>query len=182
MLEIPYSAMLIVISAIWLLVRAIVWIKEKRFYWKRELLLLLVYVCIVVVVRFSFCPMAKVNGKLQPLVFDAAKAWPFRINLVPFVNLLDYTSRRELILNIVGNSTMYIPLGVVWPIVYKKLDKPWKVLVAGVGFSLCVEVLQLPFYDRVTDIDDLLLNFIGFLAGYGLYLLVRTIIRKTSKK
>ena len=44
---------------------------------------------------------------------------------------------------------------------------------AGVGFSLCIEILQLPFFDRVTDVDDLILNSIGFLIGYGAYLLVR---------
>ena len=182
MLKISYTAMVTGISVLWLLVRLIMGLKQKRFAWKRELQLLLVYICIVVVVRFSFCPMAKVDGKLQPLIFDAARAWPFRINIVPFVNLLDYTSRRDLLLNIVGNSAMYIPLGVVWPIVYKKLNKPWKVIAAGVGFSLCVEILQLPFYDRVSDIDDLLLNTAGFLTGYGLYLLVRLIARQGSKK
>ena len=182
MLKISYTAMVTVISVLWLLIRLIIGLKQKRFDWKRELQLLLVYICIIVVVRFSFCPMAKVDGKLQPLIFDAAQAWPFRINIVPFVNILDYTSRRDLILNIVGNSTMYIPLGVVWPIVYKKLNKPWKVIAAGVGFSLCVEILQLPFYDRVSDIDDLLLNTAGFLTGYGLYLLVRLIARRISKK
>jgi len=55
------------------------------------------------------------------------------------------------------------------------LDTHKKVILAGMGFSLCVEILQLPFYDRVSDVDDLILNSLGFLLGYMLYLLVRAL-------
>ena len=51
-------------------------------------------------------------------------------------------------------------------------------LPAGVGFSLFIEILQLPFYDRVTDIDDLILNSLGFLIGYGIFLLVKKLKKK----
>uniref|UniRef100_UPI0040562DA0 hypothetical protein n=1 Tax=Acetatifactor sp. TaxID=1872090 RepID=UPI0040562DA0 len=34
----------------------------------------------------------KVNGEIQPLIFEVAKAFPFGINLIPFVNLFDYPS------------------------------------------------------------------------------------------
>ena len=75
---------------------------------------------------------------------------------------------------------MFIPVGIVWPIVYKQLDKPWKVVAAGVGFSLVIEILQLPFFDRVSDVDDLILNSIGFLTGYGIYLFIKQIQKKTQ--
>ena len=67
---------------------------------------------------------------------------------------------------------MFIPVGIIWPIVYKELDTHKKVIAAGVGFSLCIEILQLPFFDRVTDIDDLIMNSAGYLVGYGICLLV----------
>ena len=70
---------------------------------------------------------------------------------------------------------MFIPLGIVWPSVYKELDAHWKVISAGIGVSLCIEILQLPFYDRVSDIDDLLLNSLGFIIGYLLYLLAKSL-------
>ena len=136
---------------------------------------MLVYICIVVVTRFTFFPFSKVDGKVQPLLFDAAIMFPPRMNLVPMVNLLNYEIFREMLINVIGNTAMFIPLGIVWPSVFKKLDTHKKVIAAGVGYSLCIEVLQLPFYDRVTDIDDLILNSLGYLIGYGLYLLVKTI-------
>ena len=173
MVLISYTFLIIFISVIWILVRATIALKNKRIHWKRELQLLLVYICIVVVVRFTFLPFSKVDGKIQPLIFDATKAIPFRLNMIPFVHLMDYPVFREVMLNLIGNTTMFIPLGVVWPSVFKDLNTHKKVILAGVGVSLCIEILQLPFYDRVTDIDDLILNTLGYLIGYGILLLVR---------
>ena len=162
--------MVIAISIVWILVRTICWIRSGRFDPKREAALILVYICIVVVVRFTFCPFGKVNGKIQPLLFDSQRIFPFWVNLKPFVYWFDYPTMKEALLNLIGNTAMFIPLGIVWPAVFKKLDTHLKVIAAGVGFSLCIEILQLPFFTRASDIDDLILNSAGFLMGYGIYL------------
>lgn len=175
MIQIPFAAAMLLVSFLWILVRAAVCINQKHISWKREAQLMLVYICIVVVMRFTFFPFSKVGGRIQPLLFDAAAVFPPRINLIPFVNLLNYEIYKEMLINVIGNTTMFIPLGIVWPCVFKKLDTHAKVIAAGVGFSLCIEILQLPFFDRVTDIDDLILNSVGFAVGYGIYLLVKAV-------
>lgn len=181
MIPIPYSALVVFVTVLWIAVRAAVAARQKRVFWLRELQLLLVYVCILVVVRFTFIPFSKVDGALQPLLFDPSRIFPPRINLIPVVHLLDYPVFREAVVNFVGNTAMFVPMGILWPILYKELDTHWKVIAAGVGFSLCIEIAQLPFFDRVSDIDDLLLNSIGFLAGYGLYLLGKNLAAKIRK-
>ena len=175
MIQIPFAAAMLLVSFLWILVRAAVCINQEHISWKREAQLMLVYICIVVVMRFTFFPFSKVGGRIQPLLFDAAAVFPPRINLIPFVNLLNYEIYKEMLINVIGNTTMFIPLGIVWPCVFKKLDTHAKVIAAGVGFSLCIEILQLPFFDRVTDIDDLILNSVGFAVGYGIYLLVKAV-------
>ena len=177
MFELYYVQMLIMISALWITVRATVWAKERNISLKREAVLILVYICLVVVARFTFFPFSRVDGRIQPLVFDSSSWFPFRINLLPFVYLMDYPSRREALLNLIGNTAMFLPLGIVWPAVYKKLDDHWKVIAAGAGLSLIIELLQLPFFDRVSDIDDLILNTAGFVTGYLIYLLTRRLAR-----
>ena len=177
MIQIQYSTMVLVISILWVINR-ILCNRGKTVSWKRELQLMLVYICIVVIVRCTFCPFAKVDGKIQPLVLYLDKWFPFRINHRAFVYMFGYETRREALLNFIGNITMFIPVGIVWPIVYKDLNKPWKVIAAGIGFSLLIEIIQLPFYDRVTDIDDLILNSAGYLIGYGIVLLVRACRRR----
>ena len=144
--------------------------------------LLLVYICLLVVTRFTFCPFGKVDGKVQALVFYKDNWFPFRINLLPFVYLFDYPVFKEALLNLIGNTTMFIPIGIIWPIVFKKLDTPAKVIVAGMGYSLCIEILQLPFYDRVSDVDDLILNSLGYIIGYGIYAGVKCLKRKRRER
>jgi len=173
MTEISYGQMFFAISVLWIIARALCWIKVKRIDIKREARLLFVYICFVVVARFTFFPMLRVNGALQNLVFDPALAFPFRINIIPFVNLFDYPVMSAALLNIIGNTAMFVPLGIVWPAVYRGLDSHIKVIVAGIGVSLFIEILQLPFFDRVCDIDDLILNSLGFILGYGIYLIWR---------
>ena len=183
MFQISYQTLVIAITVAWCLARLAVALKQKRVSLKRELQLILVYICIVVVARFTFFPFSKVNGQIQPLVFNITNAFPFRINWMPMVNLTDYPTMREILINVIGNTAMFIPLGIVWPCVYKELNTPVKAIAAGAGFSLLIEILQLPFYDRVSDVDDLILNSLGFILGYLIYLLARVIKRavKTQK-
>lgn len=180
MIQISYGAMILTVSIIWCMIRVIVALCNKRVDVVRELQLLLVYVCIVVIIRFTFCPFETVEGKIQPLLFDAERILPPRINLIPFVYLFDYETVREIMLNLLGNSLMFVPVGIVYPIVYKKLNTHVKVIAAGIGFSLVIELLQLPFFDRVSDVDDLILNSLGYLLGYLIYLLVKRI--KTGRR
>lgn len=180
MIQISYGAMILAVSIIWCVIRVIVALCNKRVDVVRELQLLLVYVCIVVIIRFTFCPFGTVDGKIQPLLFDAERILPFRINLIPFVYLFDYETVREIMLNLLGNSLMFVPVGIVYPIVYKKLNTHVKVIAAGIGFSLAIELLQLPFFDRVSDVDDLILNSLGYVLGYLIYLLVKRI--KTGRR
>lgn len=63
--------------------------------------------------------------------------------------------------------------GILLPIVYKKLDCFWKVAAVGALISLCIEILQLPFPARASNVDDLILNTLGVAAGYGIYAAVR---------
>ena len=175
MVEITFLSAELIFTAIWLLTRIIVWKREGQIRWKREAVLLLMYINLAVIIRFVFFPRALVNGHVQPLVFDPARAFPFRMNLVPLVYLFDYDNAQDIIWNVVGNMAMFIPSGIVLPIVYKKLDCIWKVVAVGALISLCIEILQLPFSSRATDVDDLILNTLGVAVGYGIYAAFRCI-------
>lgn len=182
MIAISCTSVMLGITLLWMLVRGVVCLRRRSVFWKRELQLLLVYICIMVVTRFTFFPFSKVDGHVQPLLFDPGKILPLRINVLPVVYLFDYPVFREALINFAGNTAMFIPLGIVWPAVFRQLDTPGKAIAAGVGYSLLIEVLQLPFFDRVSDIDDLILNSLGVVMGYGIYLLAKTAIRLTKRR
>ena len=178
MIEIPFAAGSVLVVIGWICFRLIAWRKTKCFCWKREAIQLLFLVNLLVIHRMTFHPFEKLNGQVQPLIFDIATAWPFRMNLIPFVNLLDYDSKRDLLLNLIGNTAMFIPTGIMTPLIYKNLYSFKKTVLTGFLISLTIEIIQLPFAVRCSDVDDLILNTLGCIAGYGIYAIVKCIRKK----
>lgn len=182
MIEIPFLVGELCFTLIWIAVRVIVWIKRGGIDWKREAMLLLMYVNLAVIIRFTFFPMELKDGMIQPLPFDASKILPFNLRLVPFKRLFEYPSTKDMLIDVVGNFAMFIPTGVILPILYKKIDSFWKTVGVGALISLGIELLQLLFYTRYTSVNDLIFNALGAAAGYGIYALVRTMIKKDQRK
>ena len=178
MIQIPFSCAIACISCLWIIVRLSCWLRTKHVSLKREAELILVYICLVVVTRFTFFPFSRINGQVRPLLFDPSSIFPPRINLIPLVYLFDYEIRREALINVIGNTAMFIPIGIIWPGVLRQLDTARKTIGAGIGLSLFIEILQLPFFDRVSDIDDLLLNSLGFIIGYGIFSIIKSAVKK----
>lgn len=178
MIVIPFWAAEAALALVWGAGRAALWLKRRRIDWKREALLLLMYIDLAVLLRITFFPMARLNGRVQPLILFTAALWPPRLNLIPFVRLKDYALRREMLLNVIGNVAMFIPSGILLPGLYPRLRGFLKTVAAGAGLSLCIELLQLPFSVRSTDIDDLILNTLGAALGYGLYAAGRALLRR----
>ena len=178
MLEISFLSAELAFTAVWLLVRIIIWIRRNSIDWKREAVLLLMYLNLAVIIRFVFFPRDLVDGHVQPLIFETAAVFPLRINLLPLVHLFDYDNVRDIIWNVVGNAVMFTPSGIVLPIVYRQLNSFWKVVAVGAFISLCIEILQLPFPSRASDIDDLILNTLGVAVGYGIYAACKRLLSK----
>ena len=169
----------ILFALAWLITRGITGAVRRQICWKKEVLLLLMYINLAVIIRFVFYPFFTVDGHVQPLVIQIGKIFPPRINLIPFLYLSDYDVKREALINIIGNVSLFIPTGIILPILYKRLDAFWKVLFAGAGISLCIELIQLVLPNSVTDIDDLILNTAGVIIGYTIFSLIRRIIKRT---
>lgn len=180
MIEISFLTGMLLVCFGWLVFRGASYSRRKRIDWKDEAKQLFFLVNLLVITRFTFYPFSTVNGQVQPLIFDVATVFPLRVNLVPFLNLLDYESRSDLLINLIGNFAMFIPSGIMLPLIYPRFNNFPKVALAGIGLSLIIEVIQLPFAVRASDVDDLILNTLGCMAGYGLYALVRGICRRVK--
>ena len=176
MIGIPFLAGEAVFTVIWFIIRACICAKNG-FDIKREILMILMYINLAVLLRVTFFPMEEINGRVQPLLFEPDKITPLRVNLVPLVHILEYENRKDVLMNIIGNVTMFIPSGIILPILYRKLDSFVKVTAAGAAMSLCIEIMQLPFAVRASDIDDLILNTSGVMTGYIIYAAVYGLIR-----
>ena len=172
MFEFSFLSVEVFFAVFWVIFRLIRCIRSGTVDPKREAVLLLMAVNLAVIIRFAFFPMDRLDGQIQPLLFDSSALFPLRVNWVPFIKLLDYDNRRDLLLNLIGNVALFIPTGIILPILLRKRSSFWRVLASGVLISLGIEILQLPFAVRATDIDDLLMNAMGIAIGYGFYTLI----------
>lgn len=92
-------------------------------------------------------------------------------NFIPFKEMFRYRLFSNLFFrNVVGNMLMFMPYG-FFISYFLKLDKKKLILLLSLIVSCTIEVTQL-IIGRVFDIDDIMLNILGGLAGYYLYRLV----------
>ena len=97
-------------------------------------------------------------------------------NLIPFatagemlVLLLSRQAASFAFINLAGNIVMFIPLGYLLPMIWTKLRSWKRILRCGFLSVLCIELLQLVTLLGSFDIDDLWMNILGIMIGYGLY-------------
>jgi glycopeptide antibiotics resistance protein len=163
--------MYIFITLVWILVRFVIAIRFKKLSAKRELQMLLVYVCLVVIARFVYFPLHYIDGKIGTLTIGFTEASFDMISFIPFYFIFDRYDGW--LINIIGNIAMFIPVGIVWPICFSKLDSIKKTVFAGVGFILFIELTQLLCPERHTDIDDLILDTSGVVIGACIIFAIR---------
>ena len=77
------------------------------------------------------------------------------------------------------NIIMFMPLGFLLPLIWVNFRRCSVVALTGLGFSALIEFLQL-FNDRISDVDDLIMNTFGACAGYFLWRIFGGVI-KTGK-
>ena len=179
MFEITYKGLFIFITLAWIVARVIFGIRNQKVDWKYEAKLLTVYICLVVIARIVYFPMRLVEGRIASLVLDVEKISPLWINLIPILHLFDVYDGW--LINIIGNVTMFIPVGLIWPVCFKQLDTLGKTVLVGAGFPLFIEITQLPFYDRCSDVDDLILNTAGILIGALIYFGVKLVKNRKNR-
>lgn len=97
----------------------------------------------------------------------------YSYNLVPFLTIASYFPIRAMSswINIVGNIAVFIPFGVLIPLAFRiRMRKSMGFFLAG----LCLlELTQLLSRRGSFDVDDLILNSVGFTLGYGLLYFIK---------
>jgi len=106
------------------------------------------------------------TGILDPIGFSLDLFRPRAYNLIPFSQWLP----KQFALN----AILFVPLGFLLPLVFRfpKRRVALKVFLISFGVSLFIELTQLFMMTRSFDVNDLLANTLGGIAGYGIYRLI----------
>lgn len=108
----------------------------------------------------------------------------YSYNLVPFQEIKRFICNRRylgteaFIVNIFGNILAFIPFGFFVPIVSKPNRQFFAVFLYSLEFSLGIELVQLSFQVGTFDVDDLLMNTIGGILGYLLFISQKKRLKK----
>jgi len=96
--------------------------------------------------------------------------------VVPVVRQLCCGWHRGVIaLELLGNVVLFIPFGVLVPLLVPRLRRGWRVILVGAGVSVLIEVCQLTMPQaRHSDVNDVITNTLGVAIGWGILAAFRT--------
>jgi glycopeptide antibiotics resistance protein len=103
-------------------------------------------------------------------------------NLIFFKTISNYIQNINhigfdvLLFNLAGNVAAFMPLGFLLPLAFRRFNAVKTYMVAFV-LVLSAEVLQLVSRRGVFDVDDLLLNMLGSVIGYGVFKLLFILLK-----
>lgn len=125
----------------------------------------LMYAYLSLVLYFTMMPVVV----SIPFILDH----PYKpMNLVPFIDVS--LGRGDFFRQVFLNIVMTLPFGFLFPLTRGKKAKFGVTVFFCFMMSLGIELLQ-PFFDRSSDITDLITNIIGGALGYGLYTIFKPI-------
>lgn len=109
------------------------------------------------------------------------------VNLVPFKTVHDFMEMMSngnflrAFSNVFGNIAIFMPLGYLLPLFSSKVKKTSMILLVSLGVSLIFEGLQYTFSLGSMDIDDVILNTLGGVLGYFIYIVIKRFIPDTRR-
>lgn len=83
--------------------------------------------------------------------------------------------------NLVYNVIAFIPFGIAVPVIRDRGHSFWLTFLSGTLFSAAIELTQLITLIGECDVDDVILNSAGVLAGWILYRIGSGILRRIRK-
>ncbi len=102
------------------------------------------------------------------------------INYFPFKEIMRYKfGSKMFIYNVLGNILIFVPFG-YFISRYIKPKKIWPIIIDALITSVTVEMVQLKI-GRSFDIDDVMLNIVGAVVGYFIYVALDAIYKHLPK-
>ena len=188
MIENNFIIISLISMALWIIYRIYNVIKNKKTNIVREIILFIFFVYFLFLLLLTIFKGGRIEFSNQ------FNSYMYRehgllgiINIVPIKETINTfmhseTGMRNSLRNLIGNILVFMPLGFFIPLLFDKFNNLKKVLKVGCLSSLAIELSQLFVGSNVCDIDDVIYNTLGALAGFICYKTFETIIKKVNLK
>lgn len=103
-----------------------------------------------------------------------------RLQLEPFQEIFRAFRGPWVMFLMLANIGIFAPVGFFTALLWRR-PRWWKSFLAGLGASVFIEFVQL-FIGRSSDIDDVILNTAGALAGFWIFRLLRAVFPNFVEK
>ncbi|MCX8131868.1 MAG: VanZ family protein [Clostridia bacterium] len=160
---------------------------KRKVPFKKQIVFFLFYFYIVGVVSVTMFPLP-----IHSIDIEFLKTTRYlKNNFVPLKSIggmIKDGNTHTVIRQIIGNIILFIPMGALLPMNFKSLFSFKRVALVGFLASVAIELLQflisfiIGATYKITDVDDILLNFVGCIVGYLLFRLSIPILKKSVTK
>lgn len=188
MIENNFIIVCLVSIVAWIIYRVILRIKNKKFNLYREIVLLIFFIYFLYLLLLTIFKGGSITIR-NPFNEYMYKEYGISgiINLIPIKNTIATFMHSEAgvmnsVRNVVGNIIAFMPLGFFIPLLFDKFNNYKKVLKIGFISSLAIETTQLFIGLNVCDVDDIIYNTLGALAGFICFKTFEMIISKLNLK
>lgn len=188
MIENNFIIISLISMALWIIYRLYNVVKNKRINIAREIILFIFFVYFLFLLLLTIFKGGRIEFSNQFNSFMYREHGLLGIiNIVPIKETINTfmhseTGMRNSLRNLIGNILVFMPLGFFIPLLFDKFNNLKKVLKVGCLSSLAIELSQLFVGSNVCDIDDVIYNTLGALAGFICYKTFETIIKKVNLK
>lgn len=139
---------------------------------KRIKIFFVIYILFVLKVIIFKYPFAQLYAIVQTWQKGVVLEGLGTANFVPFKTIkmyIDYAYKLNSFENLAGNILVFVPFGILFPMVRAKRNCFFDVFLNVFVLVLGIEVFQLFSAFGAFDVDDIILNCFGAILGYIIY-------------
>ncbi|CAH2212484.1 VanZ family protein [Tepidibacter aestuarii] len=97
-------------------------------------------------------------------------------NFIPFKTIVEYIffshNLNATFVNIAGNILAFVPMGFLTPIAFNRINKFKDIAILSLIATISIEIIQCIIGVGTCDIDDVILNWIGGIIGFHIYIVI----------
>lgn len=184
----PYLMVLYFCFIFYRLIRRVLY-KKSRLPIHKHIVIFCLLVYFFNLISVTLFPMPIDADLIKDMKYDSYIPFVSGNNFIPFYFFVDVYHeglQYYVIRSIGGNLILLLPVGLLFPLLFKKLNNVKRILLTGFFISLFIELAQISIsvyirsVYRSFDVDDLILNTLGTVIGYWLFFILSMFYKRVT--